>query len=291
MKSFPIPVVALGAGTQPVDEAPEFMAFPTQMATFTAPPRPETADAAVVAGARAMLEDVLAQARAFTFNDDRLLEIDLTAVESTVVRYVSEALSEGEVAAIVRPGATSALSPGVAQIRIQETAFPAFWRVLYCDANGQVVRDLLEVGAVPNIVAEAALACSHSGVTLRPRTAGVMNAPPILAELAAASARFSAGGEGHIVNFTLLPVSPDDMQYLVDSLGVGAVTLLSRGYGNCRITSTALRHVWWVQYFNSMDQLILNTIEVARVPEVALASPDDFDDSLERLAEWIQTLE
>jgi hydrogenase-1 operon protein HyaF len=45
-----------------------------------------------------------------------------------------------------------------------------------------------------------------------------------------------------------------------------------------------------VQYFNSMDHLILNTIEVATVPEVALAAPEDFSDSLERLDEWLATL-
>jgi hydrogenase-1 operon protein HyaF len=69
------------------------------------------------------------------------------------------------------------------------------------------------------------------------------------------------------------------------------VTLLSRGYGNCRITSTRLRNTWWVQYFNSMNTLILNTLEVAPVPEVALAAPDDFAESLSRLGDWLETLE
>mgnify|MGYP000724044400 FL=1 len=67
--------------------------------------------------------------------------------------------------------------------------------------------------------------------------------------------------------------------------------MLSRGYGNCRITSTRLRNTWWVQYFNSMDHLILNTIEVTSVPEVALAAPEDFADSVERLAEWVAALQ
>jgi hypothetical protein len=40
-----------------------------------------------------------------------------------------------------------------------------------------------------------------------------------------------------------------------------------------------------------MDQLILNTIEVTRVPEAALASVEDFEDSRERLAERVAELE
>jgi hydrogenase-1 operon protein HyaF len=67
----------------------------------------------------------------------------------------------------------------------------------------------------------------------------------------------------------------------------GSVAIMSRGFGNCRITSTTARNVWRVQYFNSMNTLILNTIEVVDVPEVALAAPEDLDDTRERLAELI----
>jgi hydrogenase-1 operon protein HyaF len=36
-----------------------------------------------------------------------------------------------------------------------------------------------------------------------------------------------------------------------------------------------------------MDQIILNTIEVVEVPEVALASKEDYEESAERLQEWL----
>ena len=63
--------------------------------------------------------------------------------------------------------------------------------------------------------------------------------------------------------------------------------MISRGFGNCRISSTLARDVWRVQYFNSMNTLILNTIEVVDVPEVALAADEDLCDSRARLAELI----
>ena len=94
----------------------------------------------------------------------------------------------------------------------------------------------------------------------------------VLTEIVGKARAYKAGDAAHVVNLTLLPMSPEDMECLPLTLGVGAVTILSRGYGNCRITSTRLPNVWWVQYFNSMDTLILNTIEVSDVPEVALAS-------------------
>ncbi|MCX7058485.1 MAG: hydrogenase expression/formation protein, partial [Proteobacteria bacterium] len=143
---------------------------------------------------------------------------------------------------------------------------------------------------VPAVIREAALLGSRCRMPKRVPPAGVMNAPALLTELVAASAR-GDGAPTHVVNLTLLPVTSEDIAWLVGALEIGPVTLLSRGYGNCRITSTRLRDTWWVQYFNSMNSLILNTIEVTAVPEVALAAPEDFADSLSRLGEWLETLE
>jgi hydrogenase-1 operon protein HyaE len=41
--------------------------------------------------------------------------------------------------------------------------------------------------------------------------------------------------------------------------------------------------VWRVQFFNSMDTLILDTLEVTDMPEVVLAAPEDLSDSARRL--------
>ena len=68
------------------------------------------------------------------------------------------------------------------------------------------------------------------------------------------------------------------------------MTILSRGYGNCRITATALAHVWRVQFFNSMDTLILDTFEVTGVPEVAVAAPEDLTDSGARILKVLEAI-
>jgi hydrogenase-1 operon protein HyaF len=91
-----------------------------------------------------------------------------------------------------------------------------------------------------------------------------------------------------VINLTLLPLSPEDATHLDALLAGGSVVILSRGFGNCRISSTAARHVWRVQYFNNMQTLILNTIEVVAMPEVAVASSEDLAESHGRLAELVQ---
>lgn len=64
--------------------------------------------------------------------------------------------------------------------------------------------------------------------------------------------------------------------------------LRSRGYGTCRVLSTGIRNVWSVQFFNAMDTVILDTLEVGGVPTVAIAANEDFEDSAERLQEMIE---
>jgi len=90
-----------------------------------------------------------------------------------------------------------------------------------------------------------------------------------------------------VINLTLFPMTPDDHAVLTQALPVGPVAMISRGFGNCHVTSTGLRDVWRVQYFNNMNTLILNTIEVVDVPDVVLAAVEDLTDTRERLADLV----
>ncbi|MFN5452680.1 hydrogenase expression/formation protein, partial [Bradyrhizobium sp.] len=82
--------------------------------------------------------------------------------------------------------------------------------------------------------------------------------------------------------------SPADMVFLQQTLGNGPIQLVSRGYGTCRVLATGIRNVWSVQFFNAMDTIILDTLEVGGVPVVALAASEDFEDSAERLQQIIE---
>ena len=116
----------------------------------------------------------------------------------------------------------------------------------------------------------------------------VMNAPPILSELQEHLQSQQPGQTGHVINLSLLPLSERDIDFLSETLGSGPVQILSRGYGDCRISSTAYTGVWWVRYYNSMNTLILNTLEVVDIPAVACAAQEDLDDSRQRMRDLLQ---
>ncbi len=123
-----------------------------------------------------------------------------------------------------------------------------------------------------------------------PMAPGVVNAPPLAVELFDRSRNWTAGTETHVVNLTLLPHTEQDLAWLDVALGLGSAEILSRGYGNCRVTATALPWVWRVQFFNSMDTLILDTFEVTEMPEVAIAAPEDLADSARRIRDVIEAI-
>jgi hydrogenase-1 operon protein HyaF len=199
-------------------------------------------------------------------------------VTPPVLKIANEMLGEGEVA--IRIG-------GERSVRIQESVFTGLWRVLEHDAHGEVLVDRLEAGALPALVIDAARAAGAASPPLVNLPAGAMNSPALLTEIGSQIAARVPGAPAHVINLTLFPLTPDDHKVLEEALPVGPVAMISRGFGNCHITSTTLRDVWRVQYFNSMKTLILNTIEIVEVPAVALAAPEDLADSCERLAELV----
>jgi hydrogenase-1 operon protein HyaF len=287
MKDFPIPLVAIGPGTQTEDETLEYLPMPKDMNTYRPPVLPEREELEGLEQARHALEQVLA-----------LLErggqggapghVPLGLLSPRDFALVNQALGEGEASAIVQ------LASAGLEVRVQEAVYAGVWRLMtYRD--GVLIDDAIEVGPVPSLFAAIAAedvwpqdAMPMWKGALPPN---VQNAPMLIEEIRDQVARWKPGQLSHVVNLTLLPVTPEDIGFLDHHLGTGRVLMLSRGYGNCRISNTRLRNCWRVVYYNSMDKVILNTVEVVDMPEVAMAAPEDLRDSHARLSDVLSYLE
>jgi hydrogenase-1 operon protein HyaF len=277
MHTFPIPVVALGPGTQPEDESLNYMDMPHDMRTYRMPVLPEPEDVRDLRAARGVLQAVLAGLQP-SHPDLATARIDLSPLDAANLALIDQIMGEGEVSALIESQGGS--------LRIQESVYAGVWRTRLFDADAACIADHIEIGDLPAAVVRASRA-GQSAPIAPPLAPGVVNAPALLAEI---SDHLRQATPYHIINLSLLPFSPEDALWLDQALGRGTVSLLSRGYGNCRITATGISRVWWVQYFNSQDALILNTLEITDAPEVARAAVEDLADSVERLAEvmeWI----
>ena len=275
MPSITIPIRSFAAEPE---ESITYMPMPREMTTFEMPQVPEPGPGSDVAGARDVLARFLADYGRWLDAEGGLPAIELKDLPAESLRVLNETLGEGEVAAT---------ADADHEIRIQETVFTGVWREQHFDGDGGLLHDYLLGAPVPPVVGR--LARERAGDRLRDieLPAGAMNVPALIHELQEAIDRSGPGTPPHVVNLTLLPLSPEDAAHIDQVLDGGSVVILSRGFGNCRISSTAARDVWRVQYFNNMQTLILNTIEVTAMPEAAVAAREDLVETRARLAELV----
>ena len=285
MKAFPIPVVAFGPGSQTEEETLEYLPMPKDMDTYRAPVLPEPEEIAGRVAAREALCQVLAL---LDLAADRQPggQVSLRGLEAEDLALINQVMGEGEASAIVRDEGAGL------EVRVQESVFAGVWRLMTVK-DGALIDDVIEVGPIPALLRTVAEEDSESIYKpwRGPLPPNVQNAPMLVEEVRDQIARWRPGQAPHVINLTLLPVTPEDIGFLDHQLGTGRVLLLSRGYGNCRISNTRLPNCWRVVYYNSMDTVILNTVEVVDMPEVAMAAPEDLRDSHERLNDVLGYLE
>jgi hydrogenase-1 operon protein HyaF len=279
MKPFPLPVV--GAGSQPAEEPFQYLPMPAAE-PLAMPSPPEDASRAECTAAAEVVGRLLEAMRRHEPGRGEAPRLSLAGLAPGVLRTLNESLGQGEVSATVANGG--------APWCIQESSLAGVWRVQRDDGHGRLVEDLLEAGDMPTVLKQAALALPTARFDAARLPEGVMNAPAVVSEIRHHATTWRPGREAHVVNLSHLPLNPADHAALDLQLGTGPVAILSRGFGNCRITSTQARAVWRVQYFNSMNTLILDTIEVVDIPEAARAAPEDYSDSRQRLAELLDWL-
>ncbi|WP_193368692.1 hydrogenase expression/formation protein [Pelagibius marinus] len=274
----------LGPGSQPGDEDGgqlEYMQMPAAMMTFAAPDLPEPEDTAGLEAAKTALAEVLARLQNYE-RDGAHNIVSLAGLDAANLELVNQVLGEGEVSVVAG-----------AELQAQEAVLAGVWRVRGTDGEGRVVRDEIEVGTFPTSVAALAFKDARPAVTIPESFApDVFNAPPLLPEINEHIPQVAAQGVGgaapHVINLSLLPHTEADLALLAGLLGEGPLTILSRGYGNCRVTSSGTHSVWWVQFYNSQDALILNSIEISKMPEVVCAAAEDIAESAERLHEILE---
>jgi hydrogenase-1 operon protein HyaF len=282
MKEFPIPVVGTGAGSAPPEPDFDYMRMPG-VEPLRNPIPPEDAAPTELQAAAAVVEQLLEAMERHEPGGDGAPRFSLKAMAAGALRALNESLGQGEVSAIVS-------SNGSAPWLVQETAFAGVWRVRRENGRGAIVDDILEAGRMPQVVREAAAQVAGARLDARQLPAGVMNAPAIVEELRHHAQRHRPGQPAHVVNLSLLPLTPEDHAALDAVLGEGPVAILSRGFGNCRVAATRARDVWRVRYYNAMNTLILDTIEVVDLPESARADAEDYADSIGRLRDLLAWL-
>ncbi|MGB0694657.1 MAG: hydrogenase expression/formation protein [Rhodospirillaceae bacterium] len=282
INNFHMPPMGYGPGSQPASadgQELEYMPLPNDMRVFQAHlPEIDAEQATTLAPALTLLANVAKACAGHRETGDQTFS--LAALDQANRALIDETFGTGEVAAEIRDPHS-----GEPTIKAQESVFAGVWTV---KGDGE---DRIDIAPMPAVIRERAFHSSAPAIgPLTPVLPGVVNAPPLVTELLDKSSAWTPETEVHVINLSLLPHTPEDLTHLDMALGEGAAAITSKGYGDCRIRATALHNVWKVQFFNSMDVMILDSFEVTGIPEVALAAAEDFEDSGERLREILETI-
>jgi len=103
------------------------------------------------------------------------------------------------------------------------------------------------------------------------------NAPPLLRELLEMVRRLLATGEASAIDLSALPLTPADLDWLRDKLGAGEISVTLQANGESTLNETACSGVWWVMHHNEQGAVTSQFIEVAFVPDLVKAHPQDVE--------------
>ena len=96
-------------------------------------------------------------------------------------------------------------------------------------------------------------------------------------------ARLLDEGAQTVIDLHGLPLTPSDHEMLRAELGTGEVRASIDAVGASDVTETSLAGVWWVTHRNEAGDVVAESIEIARVPDILQSQPADMAAALERL--------
>jgi len=123
----------------------------------------------------------------------------------------------------------------------------------------------------PPRLAESARA-DESPSTVAGLGGGVM---AILAELVGLLERLASGELPASIDLRSLPMSPQDRLALQSVLGDGEVQATLDAHGLSNIRETRVPGLWWVEHRDPEGELIAESIEVTRMPQILMSALDE----------------
>jgi hydrogenase-1 operon protein HyaF len=113
-------------------------------------------------------------------------------------------------------------------------------------------------------------------------------ADALLREIHAHLTNLYEKGESYTIDLKGLPLTEADRRQLKTVLGKGEVCISVDSAGPTEIYETAYAGVWWIDYRNLLGASAIQHIEIARVPAIVPAHPDDIADAVKRLEAALQ---
>jgi hypothetical protein len=111
----------------------------------------------------------------------------------------------------------------------------------------------------------------------------LINSLGILSEISTALETLKATGQEQILYLTQPPLTDKDEDFLREALGRGRITIVANEVHAAAWQETAIPCVWWSEYRDEIERVVLKAIEIAPYPHLAAGQRDDIDEGLTKL--------
>jgi len=111
------------------------------------------------------------------------------------------------------------------------------------------------------------------------------NVLPLLHEIRHALVALLDSGQTTVIDLQRLPFSPADESTLWEILGQGEVTAQLIAFGRSLIRETRYPGVWRIEYLDAADRPGSRFIEIAFIPALLKAQPEDIRTGLVQLSD------
>ncbi len=119
----------------------------------------------------------------------------------------------------------------------------------------------------------------------------LMNAFPILKEILEALKEFYDTGKEHTIYINKVPITPEDRELILDTLGEGSVKIsYSSKTQPAEWRETGIYGVWIGIIYDRDGKPLLETIEITDFPRLAASQREDIAESILRLEERLKEL-
>ena len=118
-----------------------------------------------------------------------------------------------------------------------------------------------------------------------------MNGPPILQEILHALKEFYSRGKTHTIYINKIPLTPEDRELILDTLGEGKVKIVYRSDTQpAEWKETGIYGVWIGVIYSRDGKPLLETIEITDFPRIAASQREDIEESIKVLEERIRSV-
>ncbi len=111
----------------------------------------------------------------------------------------------------------------------------------------------------------------------------LINTLGLLNEIGAALETLRATGQEQILYLTHPPLTEEDEDFLREALGSGRITIVSNEGNITAWRLTGIPCVWWGEYRDEIERVVLRAIEIAPFPHLATCQRDDIDEGIAKL--------